>query len=183
MMFFYGFLSLVTLQRLVELTIAKRNEKWLKEQGGVEFGQTHYYFIVLMHMMFFVFLIYEVIYFNRGISQIWPILLTFFLITQAGRIWAMTSLGRHWNTKIIVLPKASPIKKGPYRYLKHPNYVVVSLELLVIPLLFNAYFTALLFALLNIGILSKRIPAEERALARLTEYDSVFVQKAPKNVK
>lgn len=99
-----------------------------------------------------------------------------FLLVQAGRIWALTSLGEFWNTKIIVLPEARPIKRGPYRYLKHPNYVIVSIELLVIPLLFHAYMTAVIFTILNGYLLSIRIPAEEQALAQLTEYKTTMNQ-------
>lgn len=158
----------------MELVIAKRNEKWMKNRGAVEFGQEHYPFIVLMHMLFFIVLLFEVIFFNKEISHAWPILLVFFVAAQAGRIWALSSLGRFWNTKIIVLPGSNPIRRGPYRFLKHPNYVIVGIELLVIPLLFNAYLTAILFTLLNLVMLSIRIPAEELALAQLTDYESAF---------
>ncbi|MDF2904616.1 MAG: hypothetical protein K0S25_2254, partial [Bacillus sp. (in: firmicutes)] len=175
-MVFEGFISFVVLQRLVELVIAKKNEKVMKEKGAIEFGQLHYRFMVLMHVMFFVVLILEVSNFNEQVSQFWPILLPMFLLVQAGRIWALTSLGEFWNTKIIVLPEARPIKRGPYRYLKHPNYVIVSIELLVIPLLFHAYMTAVIFTILNGYLLSIRIPAEEQALAQLTEYKTTMNQ-------
>lgn len=170
MMVFGGFVFFIVLQRLGELVIAKKNEKGLKAKGAIEFGQSHYRFMVLMHIMFFVVLILEVVIFNKQISRAWPILLSLFLVAQMGRIWALTSLGEFWNTKIIVLPDAQPIKQGPYRYLKHPNYVIVSIELLVIPLLFNAYMTSVMFTFLNICLLSIRIPAEERALTKLTDY-------------
>ncbi|AGK54642.1 hypothetical protein B1NLA3E_14480 [Bacillus sp. 1NLA3E] len=175
-MVFEGFISFVVLQRLVELVIAKKNEKVMKEKGAIEFGQLHYRFMVLMHVMFFVVLIFEVSIFNEQVSQFWPILFPMFLLVQAGRIWALTSLGEFWNTKIIVLPEARPIKRGPYRYLKHPNYVIVSIELLVIPLLFHAYMTAVIFTILNGYLLSIRIPAEEQALAQLTEYKTTMNQ-------
>ena len=94
----------------------------------------------------------------------------YFLLTQLIRVWAITSLGRYWNTKIIVLPGAKMVNKGPYRFLKHPNYLVVTIEFIVIPLLFEAYFTAFFFSLLNGIILRIRIAAEEKALYQLTGY-------------
>jgi len=86
----------------------------------------------------------------------------------------MSSLGKYWNTKIIVLPHAQVVRRGPYRYIKHPNYFVVTIEFVVIPLLFEAYFTACLFTILNGLILSIRIPEEEKALKTLTEYEGTF---------
>lgn len=172
--FDYGFILLVILQRLIELAVAKKNEKWMKSQGAVELGQEHYPFIVLLHVLFFGALILEVTYINKNLSQAWPILLGLFIALQVGRIWIMNSLGRFWNTKIIILPHSSPIKNGPYQFMKHPNYLIVSLELLIIPLLFNAYTTAILFTILNIGMLSIRIPVEERALGELTDYHSTL---------
>ena len=82
------------------------------------------------------------------------------------RIWCLTSLGKFWNTKIIVLPVLDVVIKGPYKFIRHPNYLIVTIELLVLPLLFSAYFTAIVFSLLNVWMLSVRIPAEEKALKR-----------------
>ena len=96
--------------------------------------------------------------FDREFPSLWPVLFIIFVGLQIMRVWVIASLGRFWNTKILVLPGAHVVKKGPFRFLRHPNYVVVSLEILVIPLMFGAYFTALIFALLNLIILSVRIP-------------------------
>jgi methyltransferase len=170
MMIFFLFLVVIILQRLAELIVANKNEKWMKNHGGVEFGQKHYRIIVGLHSLFFLFYLGEVYLFNKEISQIWPILLPLFILTQAGRVWALSSLGRYWNTKIIVLPDTEVIVKGPYKYLRHPNYVIVTLEFVIIPLLFQAYFTFIIFSLLNIWILSIRIPEEEKALTQLTTY-------------
>lgn len=175
-MIFSVFIILIMIQRLAELIIAKRNENWMKSQGALEFGQSHYVFIVTVHSLFFISYIAEVYFFQRELSSAWPVLLLLFCITQAGRIWALTSLGRYWNTKIIVLPKANVIKKGPYRYIKHPNYLIVAAEFIIIPLLFQAYLTAAIFTVLNFIILAIRIPAEERALKELTEYEVSFPQ-------
>lgn len=169
---FFIFIFVMIIQRLLELVIARRNEKWMKEQGAIEFGIKHYQFIVLMHSLFFVVLIFEKISFSRELLPLWQVFAAVFVCTQLIRVWAISSLGPYWNTKIIVLPNVEVVRTGPYRFIKHPNYLVVSIEILVVPLLFGAYVTACLFTILNILMLSIRIPAEERALRELTEYES-----------
>lgn len=166
--------SFIVLQRMVELRIAKSNEKWMKQQGAVEFGVKHYRFMVMMHLLFFVSLFFEKVLINKGLSPIWPLFLSVFLFAQLLRIWAISSLGKYWNTKIIVLANSAIIRKGPYRFIKHPNYFVVAIELVIVPLLFNLYFTACLFTLLNVIMLIIRIPEEEKALRELTEYAETF---------
>ncbi|NRG48081.1 hypothetical protein HRF87_25665 [Bacillus sp. CRN 9] len=173
-MFFSLLLVFVIAQRMVELFIARRNEKWMKSRGALEFGQNHYPLIVMVHSLFFIVLIIEVAFFEKQPSPYWPLLLVLFALTQAGRFWALASLGKFWNTKIIVLPHADVVKKGPYRWLKHPNYLIVALEFIVIPLVFQAYYTAVVFTMLNIVIMSIRIPAEEYALKQLTAYEEAF---------
>ncbi|MEC0274747.1 isoprenylcysteine carboxyl methyltransferase family protein [Peribacillus frigoritolerans] len=173
-MIFAIFIILIAIQRLVELYIAKQNEKQLKAGGAVEYGKSHYKWMVLMHLSFFIVLIIEVVTLERDISGIWPIWLTLFLIAQSGRIWVIRSLGKHWNTKIIVLPDADVVIKGPYKFFKHPNYIIVATEILVISLLFNAYYTAIIFSLLNVWMMMVRIPLEEKALKEHTEYSTVF---------
>jgi methyltransferase len=174
MITFFIFFSVLMIQRLLELAIARRNEKWMKAQGAIEFGMKHYHFIVLVHSMFFVVLLFEKITFSREFSTFWPLLAAVFFCAQLIRVWAISSLGRYWNTKIIVLPNVEVVRRGPYRFIKHPNYLVVSIELLVVPLMFGAYITACLFTILNILMLSIRIPAEEKALREITEYDGSF---------
>lgn len=176
-MFFNWFIMIVILQRLTELMIAKSNENWMKERGAIEAGKEHYKYIVLVHILFLAVLIVEVKTMDRALSPIWPFLLLLFLAAQAGRVWAITSLGRYWNTKIIVLPEAGLVPRGPYKYLKHPNYVIVAVEIAVIPLIFQAYFTSILFTLLNAAVLSVRIAAEERALFTHTDYQVEYSEK------
>ncbi|MFF2497823.1 isoprenylcysteine carboxyl methyltransferase family protein [Peribacillus sp. NPDC058075] len=176
-MIFAIFIIVIAIQRLVELYIAKQNEKQLKAAGAVEYGESHYRWMVLMHLSFFIVLIIEVIMLERNMSGLWPIWLTLFLIAQSGRIWAIRSLGKHWNTKIIVVPDADVVIKGPYKYVKHPNYIIVATEILVISLLFNAYYTAIIFSLLNVWMMTVRIPMEEKALKEHTEYSTVFKGK------
>ncbi|HEY2420698.1 MAG TPA: isoprenylcysteine carboxylmethyltransferase family protein [Neobacillus sp.] len=171
---FLAFFTFILLQRMVELLIASRNEKWMKKHGAIEFGTRHYHYMVWMHLLFFTSIFCEKYYLNRELSPYWLMLLVLFLGAQVVRIWAISSLGKYWNTKIIVLPNAEVIRRGPYRYIKHPNYFVVSIEFVVIPLMFNAFGSVVLFTFLNVWMLSIRIPEEENALRKLTEYEGAF---------
>lgn len=164
--FFWLFISVIILQRLYELKIAKRNERWMKERGAIEFGQEHYKWFIILHTLFFVVLIGEVMYLAKQIEHVSYFFLLLFIATQAGRIWCILSLGQFWNTKVIILPKVALIKKGPYKYVKHPNYIIVALELFIIPFIFGAYITAYLFPFLHLLLLFIRVPTENRALAR-----------------
>ncbi|WP_269050202.1 isoprenylcysteine carboxyl methyltransferase family protein [Sporosarcina sp. G11-34] len=176
-MLFTVVLAIVILQRLVELLVAKRNETWMRNQGAFEVGAAHYPIMVAMHVAFFMSLIIEVTFFERALSPFWISLLAVFLLAQVGRLWCLTSLGKFWNTKIIILPGAEVVQKGPYTFIRHPNYVIVAIELLVLPLLFSAYYTAILFSILNVWMLSVRIPAEEQALKESTNYNEKFPMK------
>lgn len=173
-MFFLIFLVFIISQRFAELFMAKSNECWMKERGAREYGRGHYRFMVLIHVGFFIFLIVETLMAGRPLNPYWPFFLTLFILVQLGRVWVISSLGRFWNTKIIVLPGAKTVKKGPFKYIKHPNYLIVTIELLVIPLLFQAYITASVFFILNQVILMVRIPIEERALRENTDYETYF---------
>ncbi|MBO9128192.1 hypothetical protein J7Q84_00585 [Bacillus sp. 165] len=171
---FFLFIGFIILQRMIEMFIAKRNERWTRERGAIEFGQRHYKYIVLLHICFLVSTVWEVMVFHKQLSLIWPYLLTGFVAAQFLRVWAIASLGYYWNTKILVVPKADIVQKGPYRLMRHPNYLVVMVEFFVIPFMFKAYITACLFSVLNIIILSVRIKEEEKALASRTNYGEVF---------
>lgn len=171
---FIFYFIFILVQRLVELVLAKSNEQWMKKQGAEEFGKSHYPWIVALHVLFLICFLIEKLVFNKGLSPYWPWILPIFFLSQAARLWVIASLGRYWNTKILVLPDAEVIRKGPYRFLKHPNYAVVSLELFIIPLLFNAFISALLFSLLNAAILAVRIAEEEKALKQYLKYEESF---------
>lgn len=162
-MIFYFIFILVIIQRLIELVIAKRNEKRMLAKGAYEVGAAHYPFMILLHVGFFISFLLEVLYFklNLTVHYEWLVL---FLLLQPLRVWCVSSLGIYWNTKIIILPGAQMVVKGPYAFLRHPNYVVVCLEIAVLPLMFSAYITAILFTILNIVMLVIRIPLEEKAL-------------------
>jgi methyltransferase len=153
-------------QRLVELIIARNNEKWMKERGGIETGNEHYKWFIYLHTLFFLSVLLETLL--KIDNQEIPFNYFYFLVfvaAQLARIWCIYSLGRFWNTKIIVLPRVALIKKGPYKYVKHPNYIIVAVELFIIPMLFGAYITAIVFPILHIMLLRIRIPAEEKALS------------------
>lgn len=160
-------LLIIIIQRLLELRIAKSNEAWVKQRGGVEKGEDHYKWFIFVHTLFFVSLIAEALLNNQQTFKFSYLLFLIFLLIQIGRIWCITSLGKFWNTKIIISPQFSLVKKGPYKYVKHPNYIIVGIELMVIPFLFNAYITGIVFPILHILLLTIRIPAEEKALLEL----------------
>ena len=168
-MIFYFILVFVIIQRLVELLIAKRNEKTMLAKGAYEVGASHYKYMILLHASFFISFILEVVYFQTDFTPFY-VLLVVFLLLQLLRVWCLGSLGVFWNTKIIILPGANVVVKGPYSFIRHPNYLVVCLEILVLPLMFQAYVTAITFTILNLIMLSVRIPVEEKALIEATNY-------------
>ena len=176
-MIFYFILVVVIIQRLVELFIAKRNEKAMLAKGAYEVGASHYPFMILLHSSFFISLLIEVLYFKSMFTPNY-VLLLIFLLLQLLRVWCLVSLGMFWNTKIIILPGANVVVKGPYSYIRHPNYLVVCLEIAVLPLMFQAYVTAICFTILNSIMLSVRIPVEEKALKEATNYATAIEQKS-----
>ena len=165
--FFLIFMLFVIIQRLVELRIARNNERWMKNRGGVELASDHYKWFLILHTFFFLAVLIEVYVqsLHHAITPNW-FFLWLFILTQVGRVWCIASLGRFWNTKVIVLPNVVLLKKGPYRWLRHPNYIIVLIELFIIPVMFHAYFSAVIFPTLHILLLTIRIPAEEAALER-----------------
>lgn len=161
-MAFILFISFVILLRIGELILARSNEKWLLQNGAVEYGQKHYPFMVALHTLFFVSLIIEYSLVGTGYYNLFLLILFFILIVF--KAWVIFSLGKFWNTKIYRAPNFPLIKKGPYKYLKHPNYIIVIAEIAIIPLIFQLYFTALIFTLLNGVMLFYRIKEENEAL-------------------
>jgi methyltransferase len=161
-MVFYLFISFIILLRIGELLLAKRNEKWLLQNGAVEYGKKHYPFIVALHVSFLISLIIE--YYLKQPATYNLFLLIFYFILLAFKAWVILSLGKFWNTKIYHISNYPLMKKGPYKFLKHPNYLVVILEIAIIPLIFQLYFTAVIFTLLNAIMLSVRIKEENKAL-------------------
>lgn len=154
-------LALVTIQRLFELWLSARNTRRLLDRGAVEHGQGHYPLMIALHVAWLAVLWLLA----PGRAVIWP-LLGVYLFVQLARAWAVASLGERWTTRIIVLPQAPLVRRGPYRFFRHPNYIIVSIEIALLPLVFGLWQLALLFTLLNAAMLRVRIRAEERALSQ-----------------
>ena len=159
--------GLVASQRLLELLLARRNERRALARGAVEWGRGHYPLIVGLHSLWLVSTLVEGLLRGPELPALWPVPLALFLLVQPLRYWAILSLGESWNTKILVVPGAKSVTSGPYRYLSHPNYVVVVVEIFAFPLLFGAWLTALVFTILNAVVLRVRIGEENRALRKL----------------
>lgn len=160
----------VAVQRLAELALAARNRRWLLARGAREYGAGHYPLFVILHTCWLTGWLAEGLMRGGGPDAAWPLCLGLFLAAQGLRYWCIVSLGRRWNTRIFVLPGAPLVRRGPYRFLRHPNYLAVTVELLCGPLISGAWLTALAAALANAWLLlAVRIPAEENALAGLTE--------------
>ncbi|MBE3551791.1 MAG: isoprenylcysteine carboxyl methyltransferase family protein [Kyrpidia tusciae] len=154
----------VIAQRLAELGLARHNARWIRARGGFEVGREHYPWIVLLHVSFFAGMVAEVrIRGLAGFSVWWPAL-ALFAASQGLRYWSLRSLGHYWNTRIFVIPGHPPVRRGPYRWLKHPNYLAVMVELVSLPLAFHAHWTALLVSVANAPLLALRIRVEEGAL-------------------
>lgn len=163
--------ALVAVQRLLELALSKRNERRARARGAVERGRGHYPFMVALHAGWLLSTLIEGLLRGPDLPAYWPLALAAFLIVQPLRYWAIHALGDSWNTRILVVPGAKLVRRGPYRYLKHPNYVVVVVEILSLPLIFGAWTTALVFSALNVALLYARIREEDRALADLARTD------------
>jgi methyltransferase len=154
-------LALVVVLRLVELVHARRNTQALRRRGAVEIGSGHYPLLVVLHAAWLASL-FLLVPADAPVSLPWFVL---FLLLQGARLWVILTLGPWWTTRIMTLPEAPLVRRGPYRFLRHPNYAVVAAEIAVLPLVFGAWRLALIFSLLNALLLGWRIRIEERALA------------------
>lgn len=161
-MAFILFISLIILLRIGELALSRSNEKWLLAHGAVEYGQQHYRFMIALHILFIVSLIVE--YYVTGTGSYSRILLAAYFILLAVKAWVVLSLGKFWNTKIYRAPNFPLVRRGLYKYVKHPNYIIVIAEIAIIPLIFHLYYTAIIFTVLNGIMLRVRIKEENRAL-------------------
>ena len=154
-------LALVTIERLFELWLARRNTRRLLSEGAREHGRGHYPLIVGVHVLWLASLWWLAP--SRPIDPFW---LAVYIILELARVWVLATLGRRWTTRIIVLDDAPLVNEGPYRFVNHPNYWVVIGEIAVLPLVFGLWQVALAFTLLNAAILTVRIREENRALRR-----------------
>jgi methyltransferase len=153
-------LGLVTLQRLGELVLARRNTARLMARGAVEIGARHYPLIVALHAAWLIGL--WLLAWDRPIQWVWLVL---FIVLQGLRVWVIATLGDRWTTRIISLPGAPLVRRGPYRFVSHPNYLVVCAEIAVLPLAFGLTLFAVVFFILNCLVLTVRLRAENASLA------------------
>ena len=160
-------LALVTLERLAELWLARRNTKALVAAGAVEFAPGHYPLIVLLHTLWLAGL--WLLGWDSSINLFW---LAIFLLLQVLRVWVLATLGPRWTTRIIVQPGVPLVARGPYRWISHPNYVVVIGEIAVLPLCLGLPWYAVAFSIANAAVLTVRIRAENAALSGLRDLES-----------
>ncbi|WBU37199.1 isoprenylcysteine carboxyl methyltransferase family protein [Homoserinibacter sp. YIM 151385] len=170
---FAVFVLLTGVERLNELRVSRRNAAEAFASGGVESGRGHFPAMVALHTALLLGAVAEVVLLDRPFLPWlgWP-MLAIAVLCQAGRLWIIASLGRQWNTRVIVVPGAERVRRGPYRWawLPHPNYLVVVIEGVALPLVHSAWITALVFTVLNLVLLlGFRIPAEDRALRALRD--------------
>jgi methyltransferase len=153
---------LVGLQRLGELWLSRRNGPRLLAEGGREIGAGHYPVLIAVHVGWLAAIAFLI---PAGAPVYWPVIAAY-LAVQAGRAWVIATLGRYWTTRVIDMPAAPLVKRGPYRWVRHPNYVVVALEVALLPLAFGAWEIALAFSAANLAVLAWRLRIENAALAR-----------------
>lgn len=164
--FYVALVGATAVERLAELVVSARNARWSFERGGVESGRGHFPAMVALHSGLLVACVAEAVLAGRPFLPWlgWP-MLVLVLASQALRWWCVTTLGHRWNTRVIVVPGLPLVSAGPYRWMRHPNYVAVVVEGIALPLVHTCWVTALVFTVLNAVLLARfRIPAEERAL-------------------
>jgi methyltransferase len=156
----------VGVERVAELVVSQRNLVWARARGGLETGHAHYRFMVVVHAALLVGCLVEVLALHRPFLAWlgWP-MLAVVAASQALRWWCVATLGRRWNTRVVVVPGLPLVSGGPYRFVRHPNYVAVVAEGVALPLVHTAWVTAVLFGLANAAVLTVRIRCEEQALA------------------
>jgi methyltransferase len=169
-MIWYGVLiAAVAVERVAELQVSQRHWAWSRDRGGTEFGAGHYPAMVVLHVGLLVGCLVEPLVLDRPFVPVlgWP-MLGVVLAAQVLRWWCITTLGPQWNTRVIVIPGAERITGGPYRLMRHPNYVAVVVEGVALPLVHTAWITAVVFTVLNAVLLRTRLNVENAALATLS---------------
>lgn len=161
-------LILVAIERIIELIVSKRNLRWSFAQGGIEFGRSHYKYMVVIHVGLLLGSLIEVWMVRPKLNPTlsWT-MFSLAIGSQALRWWCIRTLGRRWNTLVVIIPGMPAIQNGPYRWLKHPNYVAVVIEGFALPMVGFAWRTALIFSFLNAFVLTARLKSENAALATL----------------
>lgn len=159
--------GIIGCERLFEIGLAERNKKAALALGAREFGSGHYYLFFLLHTAWLAGWLYEA-QVSGIISRFWYIWFGLFILAEMLRYWCIFSLGPCWNTRILIVPGQVRINRGPYRIMNHPNYLAISIILLSVPLVFEAYITAIITTLANAVLLLRiRIPIETQALQNL----------------
>ncbi len=160
----YIIVGFLAVQRLAELCLARHNHRALLARGAVEVGRRHYPAMVALHAAWLLALPATI---DPGTAVSVPLLAVFVLL-QCSRVWVIATLGSRWTTRVVVLPGAPPIRSGPYRYVRHPNYLIVCGELAVVPLLFGAWLLAATASVLNLLVLRARLQVENTALEKFS---------------
>jgi methyltransferase len=165
---YVGLVAVLVVARGVELAVSERNRRWSLAQGGIESGARHYPVMVVLHTGLLAGAVVEVLALDRPFLPWlgWP-MLALLVASHSLRWWCISSLGRQWCTRIVVVPGLAAVTSGPYRFLRHPNYVAVVLEGVALPLVHTAWVTATVFTVANAALLRVRIAAEEQALRSL----------------
>lgn len=173
--FFCALIAAVALERLLEMRVAQRNAARLVARGGFPVGDGHFPWMVLLHTALLVLAPLEVIWFERPFPPRWGwVMLGLVAATMALRYWVIATLGDRWTTRVFVVPGEAPVTGGPYRFLRHPNYLAVILEVAALPLVHGAWLVALVFSTLNAWLLWVRIRVEEKALRSVSAYDQAL---------
>jgi methyltransferase len=159
-----AFLAVIAMQRIGELLLSSRNARRVRARGAREYGAGHFPFIVVVHVLFLVSLAGEVLFLGARPGAWWPVWLAIWLSAQGLRYSAVHALGDRWNVRILVVPDQPPVRSGPYRFMRHPNYVAVAVEIVAASMLFGAWRTAIAISLLDAAALRVRIRAEDAAL-------------------
>jgi methyltransferase len=177
---FTGLVGLVAVMRLVELAISRRNIARLRKRGAVEIGRSHYPVMVAVHTLFLGSCVAEVWLAERPLI---PVLASFSLGLLVGaavlRWWVMRTLGERWSTRVMILPETEPVSTGPFRRMRHPNYLAVVIEFGALPMVHTAWLTAVLFGLANAAVLARRIRIEEAGLRGSSSYDELLGDRPP----
>jgi len=164
--------AFLLLQRLAELYLSGRNRRIAVRRGGREFHPESFAAMAALHIGFLASLLYESFPWQIDIDPRTVVCLSALIVLQFIRYWCIATLGQQWNTRIVIVPGDTVKKTGPYRHIRHPNYLVVTLEFIFIPLLMHAPLTLVLFSGLNLLVLRKRIRLEEAALRSFTDFDT-----------
>ena len=173
--FFLALFILLASQRIYELRLSRQHEEWIRSQGGIEVGAGHFRVMQILHILWFISMLAEVFLLGRS-THLYLAIPAFlvFLVGQFLRYAAILTLGKRWTVRIFILPGKAPIESGIYRWIRHPNYLGVILEIAAFPMIGNAFLTALIFSIANAVLLAYRIRMEEHALETYNHYRRVF---------